>query len=359
MAKLHNNGSSINQQLSSSELAVLAKHLHELVAKSQKLKVADAFKNLGKGVSALGLKVLDKKNELDTSLTDNLGELLYAVGESTLQVNAGSSTCMTKPEFNSRLADDLVASALATLELGNTIKPPKEQSVKISDIAKVLATVDEVRCAAGNLSEAMILTAANLLTANSNVIEAINIPVLGPADQCGCQQSSLNNISSPIMIATPTAFFPVVYDTEVIGASLDEMTEILELLLHFLTLLAILLSIMPAVSCTNKCTEGAIRATMTAHGSLANGTSTFTIQWEYCCVEACFLWVTGTAWNVESSTNHTAGTPLGNNRRTAATRRAKSVGNAAATWLSSGGALPGVVRRNRITPTLIAPSSSC
>ena len=341
-------------QLSNSQLDKIAKLLENLVKKAKEQSLSKAFETLGVGLSGIGSKFAAEDEKLKTDVTDNLGEHLYSLAKA-LNNRDPQNRCDDTQE-QEVLADALATAGMGVLALGDSIKPPPSLLESAKENAKALGSIQEFRACASDLAEHMVLLAAEQYQAENNDIVSINIPGLGPIGDCGCHQSLLKLAPAPITLS------PIMTDftfTETIGASQEELVELLKLLLEFLMLLAILLSFMPAVGCTNNCTEGALRATMSAHGSDAQGNSTFDIDWDYCCLEACFLWVTGTYWHNEGTTSHTAGNPLGTNRRMAATRRAKSVGNAAANWQTNGGAIPGIMRRHQVRPTMVAPTSTC
>ncbi len=341
-------------QLTHTQLNKIAKVLENLVNKAKKQSLPEAFKTLGTGLSGLGSKFMADNPKLKTDVTDDLGEHLYNLAQE-LNDTGLQQRCAEFQEENF-LADSLATAGMGVLALGDSINPPPSLVNDGTDSAKVLGSIQAFRECASNLAEHMILLSAEQYQAERNKIVSIQIPDLGPIGDCGCHQSPVKSAPSPIVLSpTMTASFT----PEVIGASQEELSEILRLFLELLMLLAILLSVMPTVGCTNNCTEGALRATMTAHGADAQGNSTFDIKWEYCCLEACFLWVTGTYWHSEGTTSHTAGNPLGTNRQTAATRRAKSVGNAAANWLTNGGGIPPLMRRHRVRPPMVAPNSTC
>ena len=343
-----------SNQLTNTQLNKISKLLENLTNKAKKQSPPDAFKTLGTGLSGLGSKFMAEDVKLKTDVTDDLGEHFYNLALA-LNDKALPKDCANTHEENF-LADSLTSAGMGVLALGDRIKPPASLINDGTASAKVLGSIQEFRECASALADYMILLAAEQYQADKNLIASIQIPNLGSMEDCGCHQSLLKTAPSPISLNTAmsASFIP-----EVVGASQEELAEILRLFLELLMLLAILLSVMPTVGCTNNGTQGALRATMSAHGADSQGNSTFYIQWDYCCVEACFLWVTGTYWHTEGTTSHTAGNPLGTNRQTAATRRAKSVGNAAANWLTNGGAIPPLLRRHRVRPTLAAPTSTC
>ncbi|MDX2369645.1 MAG: hypothetical protein QNK36_14815 [Colwellia sp.] len=341
-------------QLNNTQLAKIAKSLENLTNKAKKQSPSKAFETLGVGLSAMGSKFAAEDQKLKTDVTDDLGEHLYNLAQALSEKNR-QNTCADTHE-PTILADTLVTAGMGVLALGDSIKPPPSLLQDGKDNAKIMGSIQAFRECASALAEYMILIAAEQYQAENNEIASIHIPELGPIDDCGCHQSPVKLAPAPITLS------PIMTDyafPEVIGASQEELLEILRLFLELLMLLAILLSVMPAVGCTNNCTEGALRATMSAHGSDAQGNSTFDIQWDYCCIEACFLWVTGTYWHSEGTTSHTAGNPLGTNRRVPATRRAKIVGNASANWVTNGGVIPAIMRRHRVRPAMVAPTSSC
>lgn len=249
-----------------------------------------AYQTLAKELKAINRSVCQKDAEADPALFALLADAANDIGSAMTALCKGAKA----NDLDTLLQGDILAQS--SEQFGNILNEIGESVKSECTFDEELANrINEFRIALGDVVQGYYLASENLSTAiGGNALSiSLSYPLLPPSGGC-CGRST----RGPAVDFTPVGDAPdfLLFDEAGLESQIVILGELLRRLLEILALLALIFAVMPAIFCSSECTPPLTwmpSVVSTIPANVAGGVQpTFTIQWDYCCQNKCFVWWT-------------------------------------------------------------------
>jgi hypothetical protein len=280
------------QALRKKSVESIAKSLKASIPKVEDLLSSPpkAYLAFAKEINIINRAVCSKDSEANPALFSLLANAANDIGSSMAALCKGAKA----GDLNTLTQGDILAQSVE--QFGHILNQIGESIKSECCFNNELATqINEFRMSLGDNVQGYYLVSENLSVAlgGSALSISLSYPLLPPSGGC-CGRST----RAPAIEFTPTGDSPdfLLFDEAALESQIEILGELLRQLLELLTLLAVIFAVMPAIFCSSECTPALtwMPSVVSTIPTNVNGgvQPSFTIQWDYCCQNTCFVWWT-------------------------------------------------------------------